>query len=324
MSRYGAIAKALPFTPGRILFVVNSAEAYSSDFEFEYPADSAGRVRVFSSVASAYAEAQSNRNDVIVLDGNATHNLDGMLTVSKNRVHFVGLDYLLGVKRPYGASAKIALGVTTDTADIATILNSGVRNSFIGVKVISNNTLAQSLYGLVDAGEYTYMENVEVYKSTHMDGTGAADMVMNADSPCYVNCTFGSLATPRDGAVIRAAILLTKEIGGAGKVTRDAFLKDCNIWINADNTANRFVYGANATDVERSLVLDNCLFINNGASSAIPAQNVAFGATLTVGKVLINNPASVNASTAMSTTAGVFVNGAVPAAATTGISVQAS
>ena len=56
------------------------------------------------------------------------------------------------------------------------------------------------------------------------------------------------------------------------------------------------------TDIERVALFKNCNFIANGASSAIPAQNVAFGATLTVGSVLLKDCTSVNAGTAMSTT----------------------
>ena len=140
----------------------------------------------------------------------------------------------------------------------------------------------------------------------------------------YKNCTFGSLASPRVGAIIRAAVLFTKELAGAGKVTRDATFEGCNFWINCPNTAGRFLYGANATDIERMLKIKNCDFVCNGASVAIPAQNIAFGATLTVGAVLVKDCSSLLASTAMSTTTGVFVDGAVPTAGTTGISVQAS
>lgn len=322
-----AIHTAVGGTFGNVLVVMNASDTDANNYQHMqdlFHADSDGRARFFTSLAEAYAAAESDNNDVIVLDGNSTHTLTSMLTVSKNRVHFVGLDHLLGVPSPYGASAKVSLGVTSAATDIGTIINTGVRNSFRGIKFINNNTVAQGIYCFVDGGEYTYMENVEVYKSTDLDVTGAAEFVCNADSPYYKHCTFGSLADARSGAVIRANVLFTKELAGAWKVARDVTFDNCNFWIQCTNTANRFVYGANATDIERVALFDNCNFICNGASSAIPAQNVAFGATLTVGAVLLKNCSSVLASTAMSTTTWVFVDGAVPAAATTGISVQAS
>jgi hypothetical protein len=283
-----------------------------------------GKVRLWTSLSDAYDATVSNNNDVIVIDGDSTLSLSSMLTVSKNRVHFVGLDYLMGVHRAYGQSSKVALGVTSAATDIGTILNTGVRNSFRGIKFTNANTVTEGIYGFVEGGEYTYFEDCEFYKSTDLDVTGAAEFVCNGDSPQFVNCTFGSLADARSGAVIRPTVLFTKGIAGSGKVTRDASFKDCNFWIQSTNTANRFMYGANADDIERVAVIENCKFICNGASSAIPAQNIAFGSALTVGVVLVKDCSSVKASTAVSTTTGVFVDGPVPAADTTGISLQAS
>lgn len=320
-----AIHSAVP-TFGRVFIVVNTSDAGEERYDKlrEVFKPYAGLVRVYTSLSDAYDATTSNNHDVIVLDGDSTFSLSSMLTVSKSRVHFVGLDYLMGVHRAYGQSTKVSLGVTTAATDIATVLNTGVRNSFRGIKFLNSNTVTEGIYCFVDGGEYTYMEDVEVYKSTDLDVTGAAEFVCNGDSPLYVNCTFGSLADARSGAVVRAAVLFTKGLAGSGLVTRDAEFRGCNFWIQCTNSAQRFLYGANATDIERLLLLDNCKFICNGASSAIPAQNVAFGASLTVGAVLVKNCSSVLASTAISTTTGVFVDGPVPAAATSGISVQAS
>lgn len=323
-SRYGAIAKMLPFTPGKIFFVIEDSDSLLGNFLNEFPADRDGKVRVYSTLAAAYDATTSGNNDVIILSGNTTHDLTELLTISKNRVHIYGEDYFLGVNRSNGPSTKVQIGVTAVATDIAAVLNTGVRNSFHNIKFISNNTVAQGIYAFVDGGEYTWIENCEFYKTADYDTTAAAEFVCNADSPTYKNCTFGSLADARIGAVIRPTVLFTAGIAGAGKVARDVKFIDCHFWINASNTANRFVYGANATDIERLCLFDNCKFINNGASAAVPAQNVAFGATLTVGMVLLNQCVSLNATTAMSTTTGVFVNGPVPAADTTGIALQAS
>lgn len=313
-------------TFGRIFIVVNTSDAgeerYDKLREVFKPYD--GLVRVYTSLSDAYDATTTNNHDVIVLDGDSTFSLTSMLTVSKSRVHFVGLDYLMGVHRSYGQSTKVSLGVTTAATDIATIKNTGVRNSFRGIKFLNANTVTEGIYCFVDGGEYTYMEDCEIYKSTDLDVTASAEFVCNADSPRYVNCTFGSLADARSGAIIRACVLFTKGLAGTGLVTRDAHFKDCNFWIQCTNSANRFLYGANATDIERVCKLENCDFICNGASTAIPAQNVAFGSALTVGVVLVKNCSSVLASTAISTTTGVFVDGPVPTAGTTGISVQAS
>lgn len=323
LSRYGAIARALPATTGKIFWVIDPDDAILPVIQEMFPTDEDGVVRVYTSLASAYAAVTSNNNDCIILDGHSTHTLSSMLTVSKNRVNFYGLDWLLGNKRAYGASTKVELGVTTAATDIATVCNTGVRNSFHGIKFINANTVAQGLYSFVDAGEYTYVEDCEIYKSTDLDVTGAAELVANGDSSLYLNCYIGSTANAISGAIIRPCVLFTKGIV-TGKVARDNRFINCIFARKCGNTANRFIYGANATDIERMCYMKECVFWNNACASAVPAQNVAFGASLTVGSVLLHNCSSNNAATAMSTTTGVFVDGAVPAAATTGISVQAT
>lgn len=328
-SSYGrAMLDALHIpTVGKIFIVMNSSDDNYDEIEQLFKADNTGttgQVRFYNDIATAYAAMDSNRNDVMIIGSQNTHNGTSMITVEKNRCHFIGLDWLLGAKRHYGQGAKISLGVTTAATDIATFKDLGVRNSFHGIKFINNNTVDEGIYCYVDGGEYGFYEDCEFYKSTDMDVTGAAELVCNGDSSFYKGCTFGSLATARSGAVIRPCVLFTKGVAGTGKVARDVRFEDCIFWINASNTANRFVYGANATDIERIAVFKNCEFINNGASSAVPAQNIAFGSALTVGSVLLKDCTSVNAGTAMSTTTGVFVDGAVPTAGTTGISVQAT
>lgn len=322
-----AIHTAFGATFGNVFVVLNSSDTDENNYQHMqdlFTPDDDGRVRFYTSLSDAYDATESNNNDVIILDGNSTHNLSAMLTVSKNRVHFVGLDYLLWVHRAYGQSSKVSLGVTTAATDIATVKNTWVRNSFRGIKFLNSNTVTEGIYCFVDGGEYTYIEDCEIYKSTDLDVTGAAEFVCNADSPLYKNSTFGSLADARSGSVVRAAMLFTAWLAWSGKVARDVLIEKCNFWIQCTSTENRFVYWANATDVERTAVFDRCRFICNGASSAIPAQNVAFGATLTVWNVLLDNCVSIEAWTAMSTTTWVFVNWPVPAADTTGISLQAS
>lgn len=321
-----AIHSAVP-TVGNIFVVVNSSDTDEENYfrlQQVFRPDPAGRVRFFTSLATAYAATESNNNDVIVLDGNSTHTLTAMLTVSNNRVHFIGLDWLLGIRRRYGQSTKVSLGITGVAANIATIKNTGVRNSFRGIKFINDDTVTQALYTFADGGEYTYMEDCEIYKSTKFDVTGAAELVANGDSSLYKHCYIGTTVTAISGAIIRPCVTFSRELAATGAVARDVEFNDCIFARKFGNTANRFVYGAEATAVERLVLFENCKFWGAALSTAIPAQNVAFGSALTDGSVLLNNCISIAAGTAMSTTSGVFVNGPVPAADTVGIALQAS
>jgi len=279
-------------------------------------------VSPFKTVAYALSRCVTNNFDVIVLMGSATHELSAMLDVSINRVTIMGMDGSPG--RYYGQAAKVQLGVTAVATDICTMKNTGVRNVFSNIKFMGLNTVAEGIYTVVEGGEYAQYLNCEMYKETDLDVTGAAELVMNGDSTQLIGCTIGSLANQLVGAIIRPCVLMTKGLAGTGKVARDVTFRDCKFWRNASDVANRFVYGANATDVERIMEFDNCKFINNKCALATPAQTIAFGASLTVGYVLCTNPSSIGTATAISTTTGVFAVGPDPAAAaaTMGIAIQ--
>jgi hypothetical protein len=328
-----AIHASIGGTFGNVFVVLNSSDSVEGNYQhlqdvFLHDAD--GRVRFYTSLSAAYDATESNNNDVIILDGNTTHSLSSMLTVSNNRVHFIGLDYLLGIHRNHGQSTRVSLDVTTAATDIATLQVTGVRCSFRGIKFINSNTVAQGIYCIVDAGEYTYWEDCEIIKETDLDQTGAADLVCNGDSSIYKNCYIGGTSYDISGAIIRANVLMTREIV-SGKVARDVIFDSCLFARKSSNSANRFVYGANATDIERICLFKDCIFWNAKLSAGTPAQNVAFGASQTEGEVLLLNCAAQNAGTAMSTTTGVFVAGTdqggdstTEGAAQIGISVQAT
>jgi len=301
----------IPATSGTVIFV--DADNGSDGVSLK----SNSIKRGFKTIAKAYDLATTNKNDVIALSANASHVLTEMLTVAKNRVHFVGLD---GAGRMYGQGAKIALGITGVATNLGTILNTGVRNSFQNIKFTNADTVAQGLYTFLDGGEYMFMANCEIYKSTLLTTTLASELVMNGDSAQVVNTTIGSLADAQTTQTIRANIRMTKGLAGTGLVARDVVFKNCNFWKKAGHVDNRFVYGANATDVERMLLFDNCLFFSQKLSVAAPAQCVAFAAEQTAGYCLIRNCDSVG-NTKLSTTTGVYITGAVPTYATSGIAV---
>jgi hypothetical protein len=301
----------IPATPGSVLFV----DYTNGDDGVSIKANSSRRP--FKTIAKAYDSVTTNNDDVIVLQGNASHVVTEMLTVAKNRVHFVGMD---GTSRRYGQNAKIAMGVTTAATDLGAVLNTGVRNSFQNIKFTSANTKAESIYTFLDGGEYLSMVNCEIYKETDLDVTGASELVMNGDSAQIIGCTIGSLVNAISGAITRANVLMTNGVAGAGKVARDVLFENCLFWKKAGHVNNRFVYGANAADVERMLLIRNSVFFSQKLSTAIPAQCVAFGAEQTAGYVLIDNCSSIG-NTKLSTTTGVHITGSVPTYATSGIAV---
>lgn len=276
--------------------------------------------KALATVAQAYSLVTTNAHDTIALSANAGHAVTSMLSISKNRMHIVGLSGRNGIGM--GARARITMGVTTAATDIAVMQNTGVGNTFTGIKTDSSNTKAESLYSVVEAGEYAIYNSCELYKSTDLDDAGASELALNGDSAQFHNMTIGS--TANETGNIRANVIVTGGIV-SGKKLRDCYFQNCMFLAKADDTDKVFVYGANATDVERSLTFKGCTFFNNPLSAGTPAAAIAFGAAQTEGAVFCDATTAVVDVTVMGTTGqNIFViqqDGATYA--TAGLSAQA-
>lgn len=270
----------------------------------------------FKTYGAAIDAAVTNNNDVIWIDGDSTVVETAMVSITKNRIHTIGVG---GSSRHFGQGAKISIGVTTAATDIACIQNTGVRNTFTGIKVISDNTVAEGLYAFAEGGEFSIFHNCEFYKSTDLDDAGASEFLHNGDSAQFYDCTFGS--TANETGNIRANVLVTATL--SGKKCRDSYFENCLFFSKADDTDKVMVYGANATDVERMLMFKDCTFMNNILSAGTPAHAVGFGAAQTQGSVILKNCTSVDCTVMAQAAVGIYVDGAVPTFATTGVSVAA-
>lgn len=305
---------------GNVFVVMNSSDSDEANYQKLQEAflpDAEGRVRFYTDLATAYAATESNNNDVIILDGNSTHTLTAELNVTNNRVHFIGLDYLLGIHRKQGQSSKINIGVTTDTGDVSAILNTGVRNSFRGLKITNNNTLTQSLYCFADGGEYTYMEDCEVAYLAKLTTATVADLVANGDSSHYKNCTFGTTVNAITANGARPNVLISRETI-TGKVARDVRFENCDFLYKCGDTDNRFVYGSGTTDVERLMYFKDCLFYNNLLAAQTMTLGMAMG-NQTEGSVILKDCAAYK-TTDFATATGIFYS-CGPAQVNNGIEV---
>jgi hypothetical protein len=280
--------------------------------------DGLSKETAVKTIAAAYALTTTNNHDVILLSGYAAHAVTSMLDISKNRVHFVGLDLRGGYGM--GARARVTMGVTTAAADIAVMKNTGVGNTFTGIKFDSSNTKAESLYTVAEGGEYTVYDRCEFYKSTDLDETAAAEVLNNGDSVQWIKCVFGSSANETVGAVIRPCMLLTRETL-TGKVCRDNIVDSCIFLTKAANAARVDIYGANATDVERMFLVKDSVFFSNPLGSATPAHAVGFGSAQTEGVVLLKNCTSLDHTVMKQASRNIYVDGAVPTHNTSGVAV---
>ena len=263
-----------------------------------------------ATVLAAYNKTTSNNHDVVVLSATAAHAQTLMLSVTNNRVHFWGLD---AVGRYYGQRSRITSSGAS-TSGIALVQTTGVGTSFSNIKFDSGFTLDASLYTFADGGEYTRMQNCEIYKSSDLDEAGAAELLMNGDSSYYSGCTIGSL--DKEVSDARTNVLLT---GGTitGKVCRDVMFENCRFWLKSSSATASHFHATTATDVVRMLQIKNSEMIVAKLSSGTVGDAIIIDAALTEGQILVNNTCNLN-STALSTNtlAGVLYYG--PEIATAG------
>lgn len=259
----------------------------------------------FASIGKAMTASTSNNHDVIVLSATSGHTQTSEISVTNNRLHFHGLD---AVGRYLGQRTRVTMGVTTTAGTIAIVENTGVGNTFSNIKFDSADTLSTSLYAFADGGEFTAINNCEFIKTTDLDQTTSATFLCNADSPLYTYCSFGSLQNGHAVSVNRPNMKMNRETI-TGKVARDVRMNDCQFLINSSSTDAAQIHGTGATDVERFMIIKDCLFLNAVLGSANPDQAVEFDSALTDGVVLIIGGGE-QGHTALSTTTGVFlING---------------
>ena len=300
----------IPATFGRVYFV----DADNGD-DGRYRGKSVRRA--FKTVQKALDTVRSNEHDVIVLSGVGAHVIADELTITKNRIHLVGLG---GGSRYYGQRTRFEMGVTTGTA-IAIVKNTGVGNTFTNIKFRSVDTLAASLYSFADGGEFTQCTNCSFEKATDLDQTTAAEFLANGDSCYYKNCSFGNYIY--EVSVARAVILFTRETI-TGKVARDTMFEDC-LFLNKTSDANAIMGKATTNDIERLCLYKNCFFGSAKTGSATMALVFAIASALTDGEITLQDCVVQNITNVAANTAGIFTNSPTPVAnATETVAVHTS
>ena len=278
-------------------------------------------LKPFKTLSKAYAAAVTNNNDYILINGYAEVVETAMIDFTKSRVHVIGCNGPapgLG----YGAGARVTLGTTGVAGDIATLKNTGVRNTFTGIKFSNSSATTTCLYTVAEGGEYTRYNNCEFYKSGLLTTDLTAEVLCNGDSSQWYGCTFGDLVNERGASTKeRPNVLFTRELI-TGKVARDCSFVDCTFLQKAAHVDVCFMYGPNATDIERRLLIKNPVFWNCVLATADPADAINFGAAQTGGDVMVVNPAAVNTTAIAGANLNIYVIGPVPTAATVGLCVE--
>lgn len=245
------VAAQVP-TFGRVFVVFDPDDVDEGNFQMMeniMRADPNGQLRFFARnlsdgttpIEQAYNAAESNNNDVILLDANSTHLLSTGMTVSKNRVHFIGMD---GGDRYVQQGAKIGNGSSDATAFVWK--TTGVRCSYRNIKFIQNSTNAAALTVYQEGGEGTLMKNTSVTfgVANNLGGATTYEVVMGGDSCTYVNCQFG-----QDTLLTSAArkVMIIDQVNGF-ECKSNVFI-DCTWLISSSNAGAEAIGMAAAGDI---------------------------------------------------------------------------
>jgi len=276
---------------GNVLIVMNSANSDEKNYQIMqdmFPPDADGNVRFFTSLSAAYDAAESNNNDVILLDANSSHTLAAELDITKNRINFIGMD---GGGRLIQQGAKVQN--TAGTATVYVVKNTGTRNSFRNIKFIQVDDEATSLTVFQEGGEGTLFENCSFTFGDvdNLDQTDAYDFVHGGDSVTMKECTFGNdtLLTSAGRAVM--AIDQVK----AGQPFKNNIFKDCLWMTSTSSTDLSFIRVLSTADVNFGNVFINSIMMNalvSSTSAAATDDAVDSVSGLVAGNLLFVNPAT--------------------------------
>lgn len=238
---------------GRIFIVCPSTDQNYDKLAQIYDTDPSGEVRLHSTVSAAYDAAQTNRDDVILLEGQSTHSVTSLLTISKNRIHFLGMD---GGDRLTTQGAKIQVG---GALDIATVIKvTGVRNSFRNIKFIQASTHANALNVAQMGGEGNLYKNCSFIFGVvdNLDQTTASEVVCGEDSGTFIDCEFGADTLLTSAARIVFAI---DQVTASQEFKSNRF-RGCTFKISSSEATALLLKVVANTDVLFTNLFEDCNF----------------------------------------------------------------
>lgn len=303
-------------TFGNIMVVMANANSDESNYhhvsEVMTP-DPDGTVRFFNTIAAAYAACESNNNDVILLDANSSHS-EAMVTVSKNRIHFIGMD---GGGRLNSQGAKISTPATSVAGTIAAIKNTGTRNTYRNIKFIQNGTNAAQVTAFWDTGEGTYVKNCSFHHNSLLTTAARSSVKFAGDTCHYEDCQIGN-STVRSN-VDNVAPLLIKN------PARYSYFVRCMFISYSQKTTASCIDVPDADGVIGWIIFKDCFLLSaSKGDGANAAGTMAEGVTsiLTSGYLYFVNTTSAFATAMVEADASLYSDAIAPtASAGGGISV---
>jgi len=236
-------------TFGKILVVCPSTDANYDRLTDLVKTDPDGNVRLFTTLSAAYAAATTNANDVILISGNSS-NSEAMLTVSKNRIHFVGMD---SGGRKNSQGAKLVTPATSVAASVAVITNSGTRNTYRNIKFTQNGTNTAQTSAFIDTGEGTYVKNCS-FEVNSILSTASQGLLFKGDTCHYEDCQIGN-STVYHSAANQAPLVIKTP-------ARYSYFINCTIINYSSQTSASCIDVPGADGIIGWIKFENCSLIS--------------------------------------------------------------
>lgn len=245
----------------------------------------------FKTTLKGYNTMTSGAHDYLLMSANSADDFTAELAVTKSRVHFVGLD---GASRHMGQGTRWQMS-TGGSANSAVVTNTGVRNTFHGIKVF--NTDSSTSFAVADGGEYTQWSNVEMVNTQNLGTVTDAHLLCEVDTGKFVGCSIGSSQSGHAYSAARGNVLFTRDVI-SGKVCRDTTFDDCIFPIQSSNTGAACFLLTGATSIERILWVKKCVFWGTKLSSTID-RAIQVDTNQTDGDILCDGDCTVHGITAL-------------------------
>jgi hypothetical protein len=193
---------------------------------------------------------------VILLDAHSTHSLSSGIALTKNRIHFIGMD---GGDHLVQQGARVQLATAATTAYV--MKNTGNRNTFRNIKFIQAATAGTGLTVFQDGGEGTVFKNCSFVfgVADNLGSANAHEFVAGTDSGTFLNCTFGADTLLTSAA--RSVFHIDQVT--ASQEFKSNLLKECVFMISSSNNGALLVKMDAAGDVLFTNHFDDCVFMGS-------------------------------------------------------------
>lgn len=285
----------------------------------------------------ALAKCTDGNNDVVVLMSDGTtastarlsvanaQSIDssattGTLNWNKDATHLIGMCAPTRV----GQRARIAPPTGTYTATTFNSVNfinvTGAGCTFMNLDIyVGFSTGQDGQIGVLEAGGRNAYINVNIQgiaDAASAAGSSSRSLKITSQENTFTNCVIGTDTVARSAA--NASIEL------AGGTARNTF-ENCILPFQTSAATPLGVLVSAAAGIDRWQLFDNCSFINNVQSTSTTMNGLATLPASAGGLLLMKNSTLVGITefgTDSTTRGQVYVDGAAPTAATSGIAVN--